>query len=339
MQSQPLHSKTVWIDDGDIILSGENMLFRVKRSQLELHSTWWKDSDLYVAMFTTGWLDGCRVMTLVETAIDLEHWLAALHDIQKTPRMIDTLDDFRRAASIAWMSFKYQSEAFLHQALACVQSRWPSSLEGWQTFISECETSDGGLPGPYLAVHPARVIWLAQLTDQDLLLPAAYHLLIQMVEQDAAPPEDLIAIDIWIPFHKRLMKNYGNLLKYYDGERWDITRAFVTTIEACTSTQRNVYDGSPESCIDRLKQPYRLYGVEHSRIRDFLAQRIYNDSKKLSQIFTYTEDFPAKYGLCQSCTIAVNRQRERNFERLRSNLPSLLGLGTWESMRGVRFSA
>ncbi|KAF8511497.1 hypothetical protein BU17DRAFT_69643 [Hysterangium stoloniferum] len=271
MQSQTLNSKTVWIDDGDIIPSGEkNTLFRVK---------------------------------LVPAGV-------AQRPVEGNLRRL-----------------RYQS-------------RWPSSLEGWKTFISECETIGGGLPGPYLAVHPARVVFLAKQTRQHLLLPAAYHILAQMAQQDAAPPDDLASIITWILFHRQLMKNYGNLKKYYAKERRDIAYAFLTTIEACTSAQRSGHEGCPESCDDKVRRLYHLDRCSHPPvIGDILVDRISDDSAKLPQaIFTYTEDFPSKYGLCQSCSMAVDRQREHNLQRIRSNLPIQLGLGPWESLQGVLFS-
>ncbi|KAF8511495.1 hypothetical protein BU17DRAFT_69641 [Hysterangium stoloniferum] len=335
-------SETVWIDDGDIVLWAENTLFRIKRSQLELHSAWWKEIlDLHVRACRHKTSDGFPIIKLAYTALDLEHWLAALHDIQETPRAIDTLDDFRRAASIAYISLKYQSGTFFCQALACMQPRWPSDLERWKMFVSECETIGGGLTGPYLAVHPARVIFLANLTGQHRLLPAAYHLLVQMAQQEAAPPYDLASTPIWIPFFRYLMIYYKKLQLYYAEERRDITYAFVTTIEDCTSAQRSGHEGCPESCSDKVKRLYNLDIREYYlTIRDMLVDRISDDSAKLPQaIFTYTEDFPSKYGLCQSCSIALDRQREHNFQRIWSNLPIQLGLGPWESVQGVRFSA
>ncbi|KAF8511498.1 hypothetical protein BU17DRAFT_69644 [Hysterangium stoloniferum] len=335
-------SQTVWIEDGDIVLWGENTLFRVRQAQLELHSVWWNEtSHLRVMASKYRMPDGCPIVTTSCTAVDLERWLAALHGIQVIPSAIDTLDDFRRAASIAYISFKYESHAFFHEAVASIQLRWPSELQSWKIFVSECETPGGGvLAAVYLAVHPARVIYIARQTRQFLLLPAAYHLLVQMTPKNAAPPYDMTFIPEWISFFGGLMGRYDNLLLYYATERREITQAFVDTIEACASTQRSGHEEYPDSCSNKVKRQYGLEDREHPTIKDMLLRRISDDSEKPpSAIFTYTEEFPAKYGLCQSCTNAVNRDRKLSFYRIWFHLPIALGLGQWESVPGVRFSA
>ena len=75
------HSPEVWFDDGNVVLQTESMVFRVHRGLLSAQSPVLQEhlTSLFEHTLPTRH-DGCPVLSLNDSSIDLTHFLKALTD-------------------------------------------------------------------------------------------------------------------------------------------------------------------------------------------------------------------------------------------------------------------
>jgi hypothetical protein len=70
----------LWFDDGSIVLNAETTLFRIHRTTLSAHSTVFSDMFGIPQPPDQGAIEGCTVVHLPDTALDLEFLLRALYN-------------------------------------------------------------------------------------------------------------------------------------------------------------------------------------------------------------------------------------------------------------------
>jgi hypothetical protein len=73
-------SSEVWYEDGNVIIRAESTLFRVHRSILSAHSPVLRNSLASLSDVYPSIIDGCPVLSLVDSAMDTSHFLKAMID-------------------------------------------------------------------------------------------------------------------------------------------------------------------------------------------------------------------------------------------------------------------
>ncbi|KAF9467029.1 hypothetical protein BDZ94DRAFT_1305881 [Collybia nuda] len=105
-------SKTMWLDDGNIVLIAQNTQFRVHRS----HPT--------TSGRGHGWVPN---RARLDSPRDIEHFLNALYNrsYHTKPLVLDVFEAFLR------LGHKYQVAHLRDDALACLAAEFPRTLKEW----------------------------------------------------------------------------------------------------------------------------------------------------------------------------------------------------------------
>lgn len=74
------HHNDLWFSDGSVVLRAEQTLFRVHISFLSRHSTVFKDTFAIPQPQPLETIEGCAVVRMHDTAMDLSVFLRALYD-------------------------------------------------------------------------------------------------------------------------------------------------------------------------------------------------------------------------------------------------------------------
>lgn len=72
-------STSIWYDDGSLILQAETTQFKVYRGILADNSAIFQNMFLVPQPSENALVDGCIVVEMQDTALDLEHFLHAIH--------------------------------------------------------------------------------------------------------------------------------------------------------------------------------------------------------------------------------------------------------------------
>ncbi|KAI0760096.1 hypothetical protein C8Q74DRAFT_1319353 [Fomes fomentarius] len=164
-----------WFDDGNIVLIAGNLSFKVYRGLLA------SQSPVFADMFSTGdphadsQIDGCPIVHLQDTPQALRHLLRALipsreRRVFKLPTKGDY--SFDQISALIRLGHKYQIEDVQHQALAVLQTAFPSTFK---EFSNRDASSLFGPPPVRRKSSGIEAIHLAQLTETPALLPTAFY--------------------------------------------------------------------------------------------------------------------------------------------------------------------
>ncbi|KAH9931543.1 uncharacterized protein B0H18DRAFT_989874 [Fomitopsis serialis] len=205
-ESAVVEHPSLYYDDGNVILSCENMLFRAHRSVLS------KNSPVLREMLETNGeedrkpdvLRGCLHIALDHTKEDVETLLKIVYNDLRVDRLELVADELSLVTSIFRMSTKYRIERTLTEIYTLIRGKWPADLDAHDAKILLEQRNGlsrvprlfgliGGGGGPATNVqgdptagakaspliHPARIIILLRedgCNDVEVLTPLFYAL-------------------------------------------------------------------------------------------------------------------------------------------------------------------
>ncbi|KAF8207978.1 hypothetical protein K438DRAFT_1962244 [Mycena galopus ATCC 62051] len=123
-------SPDVWFEDGTIILEAECTQFKVFKGILAANSTVFNDMLVVGSIPENNeMVEGCPVVNVFDTALDMKHFLKALHHVG----YYDPAEtkDFLLIAAILRLSTKYNVDILRRRALAHISSLYPTTLQEW----------------------------------------------------------------------------------------------------------------------------------------------------------------------------------------------------------------
>ncbi|KAJ7162302.1 hypothetical protein C8R46DRAFT_903935 [Mycena filopes] len=170
-------SPDVWFEDGTIILEAEDTQFKVFKGMLAANSTVFADMLVVGSTPPNGdseMVDDCPVVQVYDTALDLKHFLKAIHHVG----YYDPAEtkDFLLIAAILRLSTKYNVDFLRRRALAHVSSLYPTTLKEWD------QRQDTAME--VFNARPFAVLLLAKETGHQALLPACMYLCADSVDID-----------------------------------------------------------------------------------------------------------------------------------------------------------
>jgi hypothetical protein len=134
MAAQIQRDLHLWFDDGSIALQAESIQFRVYRGILAANSPVFKDMFSLPQPNEEELVEGCPVVTLHDSAVDMGHFLRAIHDAGCVTSSIDDLNpyhigrsryydrtkmtEFALVAAVLRLSSKYNVEYLRERAIA-----------------------------------------------------------------------------------------------------------------------------------------------------------------------------------------------------------------------------
>ncbi|KAJ6616627.1 hypothetical protein B0H10DRAFT_1799065 [Mycena sp. CBHHK59/15] len=230
--TQVKRSPDIWFEDGTIILEAECTQFKVFKGILAANSTVFNDM-LVIGSFPdiSEMVEGCPVVRVYDTALDLMHFLKAIHhggyyEPAETK-------DFLLIAAILRLSTKYNVDFLRRRALAHISSLYPTTLQEWD------QRKDTSME--VFNARPFAVLLLAKETGHQALLPACMYLCADSVDindiLDGLKSIDGKHLELDWPDKRACIRGRQNLLLALRSEVF----AFLTgslAIPNCVSPQR-----------------------------------------------------------------------------------------------------
>jgi len=161
-----IRSPDIWFEDGSIVLQAELTQFRVYRGILSANSPIFRDMFSLPQPNEGELVEGCPVVTLFDSAVDLSHFLRAIHDAGYYDRT--KTKEFSLVASVLRLSSKYNVEYLRERAIAHLTECFPTTLGEWNLRHN----------ANIMETFPARpflVLQLARKFDIPAMLPAAMY--------------------------------------------------------------------------------------------------------------------------------------------------------------------
>ncbi|TFK40247.1 hypothetical protein BDQ12DRAFT_734254 [Crucibulum laeve] len=321
----PIRSEQVWFGDGTIVLETEMVQFKVYQGTLAANS------PIFHAMFSACQEDGsdmienCPVIHLHDTAVDLMHFLQAMHilgyaigsftrphfDIlASSPSYYDckTTDDFNKIAGILRLSTKYDVEHLRRRTFEQLAFLYPTTLEQWDQRVEDAIK--------VFEARPFVVVKLARETGHLSLLPAAMYLCATRADinhvLDGAPCPDGYTIELDWEDKRACLHGRETLAS---AVRTRLFKFITGTIEIhghCTS--------APHCEIAKYRTVRRLeVALSHTTPAVFSTAR-----------FTWPN---YRQDVCKNCAASAEAHFDSERVRLWEELPSFFGLPSWEDLR------
>ncbi|KAJ7095738.1 hypothetical protein B0H15DRAFT_921062 [Mycena belliarum] len=319
-----------WLDDGNIILATQDpqspsasTAFRVHRSVMARHS------EVFESMFlvpqplsseVVEMFDGCPVVRMWDSPIELSHLIIALYDGAKFSN--GKIEDFFYLAGILRLSTKYFIAKLRVQAIRHLTQTWSYTLKGHDDMV------DAALRSPlvdglsYPRVHPLHVVNLAKEVGISIILPSAIYFM------SLYPLDDLLRAD-----HPKLkvdhpsrpssvlspsdMKDYTLMFQKRLDIILDFVRSFCGTRTALKTCQ------TAPACT-------RGFARLSSRLSRSWITRT-GPLHYMSQAVSDLSDDP-KATVCSPCRRAFAQDVVTLREKTWNELPLILGLPPWEEM-------
>ncbi|KAJ7633425.1 hypothetical protein DFH06DRAFT_1004367 [Mycena polygramma] len=297
-------SPDVWFEDGTIILEAECTQFKVFKGILAANSTVFNDMLVVGSIPDTNeMVQGCPVVHVYDTALDLKHFLKALHHVG----YYDPAEtkDFLLIAAILRLSTKYNVDFLRRRALAHISSLYPTTLQEWD------QRKDTAME--VFNARPFAVLLLAKETGHQALLPACMYLCADSVDindiLDGLTSIDGKHLELDWPDKRSCIRGRQNLLLALRAEVF----AFLTgslTIHNCTSVQR----------CDSAKLRW-LQSLEASL------------GNGCPGIFSIKFPWPSfRKAVCENCYCASYANSNQQRQLIWDKLPSYFDMPPWEEL-------
>jgi hypothetical protein len=122
--------RSLWMDDGTVVLCSGTSLFRVYRGVLARESSVFKDLFSLPQPAGDPTYEGCPLVTLPDQPIDLYYLLAAIHDYRSFLNNPGS-ETFPVIAGILRLSTKYDIEHLRNRAIVVLEYHYPPTLKLW----------------------------------------------------------------------------------------------------------------------------------------------------------------------------------------------------------------
>ncbi|CAK5268366.1 unnamed protein product, partial [Mycena citricolor] len=299
------HSPDLWFDDGTLILETEGTQFKVFRGILAANSTVFSDMLLVGRPSDNDEIeDGCPVVHVHDSALDLMHFLKALHHISYYDPQ--ETKDFLLIAAILRLSTKYNVEFLRRRALAHISSLYPTKLSDWD------QRKDNAME--VFNARPFAVFLLAKETGHQALLPACMYLCADSVDindiLDGLESIDGTHIELDWPDKRACIRGRQNLLLALRSEVFAFLTGSLAVITGCTAQAR----------CDASKLRW-LQSLEASL------------GNGCPGIFSIKFPWPSfRKAVCETCYAASYAHSNQKREEIWNNLPGYFDLPPWAEL-------
>ncbi|KAF7351078.1 BTB domain-containing protein [Mycena sanguinolenta] len=169
-ETVPMKRSDIWRSDGSVVLQAENMQFRVHWSVLALSSSVFRDMQDIPQPPDQPSVDGCPLVELQDSAIDVEHLLTALYDPTFLSRAALSLGV---VGALLRLGRKYDFKNLFDSAVARLSFQNPATLEEYVNLIVDGRYNlTRIIPYPGYTVD---LLILARESNMGLVLPVAYY--------------------------------------------------------------------------------------------------------------------------------------------------------------------
>ncbi|THH12204.1 hypothetical protein EW146_g7781 [Bondarzewia mesenterica] len=321
-----------WFDDGNVILltqtedSSDDVAFKVHRGVLS------RQSEIFRTMFEipqlpsdVDILDDCPLVRMYDLPNELSCLITALYDGATFHRR--NIEDFFFLAAILRLSTKYFIGHLRTQAIRHLAQTWPYSLRGHDEMVALALSSPTVNDMSYPYVHPLHVLNLAREVNVRLIVPAAlYFLSIYALEdilkadhpkllvQHPSRPSSVLSVQD--------MKDYTLMYQHRMKMIMSFARHTVASWSASSGCQ-----GTRKDCTRAV---VRLAGCIYSSFTPRTG--LFHN---MSQTIDLIGDDKT---ICTACERAFRRDVAELREKFWKELPSVVGLPSWEELEAMDLS-
>ncbi|KAI1795320.1 hypothetical protein LXA43DRAFT_1090970 [Ganoderma leucocontextum] len=294
------HHPEFWFDDGNIVLIAQHTGFRIFRGLLAAQSTVFADMFASASSQADETLDGCPVVHLSESHLDLAHLLRIL--LPTSPLCYPTTNSevirsFNEVAAVVRLAHKYHIQSVQDQAIRALQE-YPFSSDLNVHF---------GTPKQRISMQGAQYIGavnLARLTDTPLMLPAALYrccllggnLLDGWTHEDGTV-EYLCTADIKRCFDARIALGQEQFLL--------LSRLFAAV--------------APGKCVAQGHCAVQVTSIA----RHVVSQE---DTVKKPALYDWSTPIQITGGLCEGCKQVLLERNRVERQRIWDTLPRVFGI-------------
>ncbi|KAJ7796170.1 hypothetical protein B0H14DRAFT_3114545 [Mycena olivaceomarginata] len=311
-----------YFDDGNIIL---DFTFRVHRGVIARHS------EVFDSMFLVPQpgadmvetMDGCQVVRMWDSPLELSNLIIALYDGAKFSN--ERLEDFYYLAGILRLASKYFVTKLRAQAILHLTQTWSYTLKGHDDMVEAALRAPlvDGLSYP--RVHPLHVVSLAREVNVRIILPSAAYFL------SLYPLEDLLRGDhpkLNVPHPSRPssvlspsdLRDYTLMFQKRLDIILDFVRSFCgkrTALRTCSTAAACTHG------FARLSSRLGRSWITRTGPLHYMSQAV----SELSA--------DHKGGVCGPCRQAFAQDVAIMREKIWNELPSIIGLPSWEEMVAI----
>ncbi|KAI0061694.1 hypothetical protein BV25DRAFT_1907920 [Artomyces pyxidatus] len=319
-----------WFEDGNIILfiDGEeandpesSIAFKVHRGVLS------RQSEVFQTMFdipppTSGdeieMLDGCPMVRMYDIPIELSNLIKALYDGANFRHR--TVEDFFYLAGILRLATKYFITNLRTKAIRHLTETWAYTLRGHDEMVALALSSPSIDNTTYPYVHPLHVLNLAREVNIRIVVPSALYFL------SIYSLDNILRAD-----HPKLTVEHpsrpSSQLSVHDIS--DYTLMYQHRINVILDFIRNTCDGR---VVDAHCQGPKQCGRVFSRLTYYINQSFTPRTgpfHNMGQAMQWIDDDPT---ICNPCQRAFRRDVSALRTKLWKELPSVIGLPSWEEL-------
>ncbi|KAJ7494253.1 hypothetical protein B0H11DRAFT_2190585 [Mycena galericulata] len=165
----PARVEELWFPDGSLVFQAENALFRVSGGILAARSPVFKDMLAFPQPPDAEAIDGCPVVRLHDSAVDVTCFLKAIFD-SSFFEPYPAVTDLSTVVSVVRLSNKYSVDYLRRRALVHLSSRFDTTLSGFDNEESNSMSVNcWDLSADALAIQTAREV------DALWILPSAFY--------------------------------------------------------------------------------------------------------------------------------------------------------------------
>ncbi|KAJ7616581.1 hypothetical protein FB45DRAFT_1008037 [Roridomyces roridus] len=168
-ESELIRVPELWFEDDNLILRAENHIFRVSKGVLAARSSVFRDMLSFSATDGDEQIDGCPVVRLHDSPMDVTYFLRAIFDsafFEPPPAKTE----LAVILGIVRLSHKYDVHFLRRRALLHLDTGFPTSLAIYEVSGSETFASDG-------LDDALRAISVSSEVGATWLLPTAFYFL------------------------------------------------------------------------------------------------------------------------------------------------------------------
>ncbi|KAF8178666.1 hypothetical protein K438DRAFT_1604819 [Mycena galopus ATCC 62051] len=301
----------IWHKDGSVVLQAQNIQFRVHWGVLSLHSSFFRDmQDLPQPPQESDNVDGCPVIEVSDSAVDVEYLLNALYNpLFSSEKVLD----FGVLASLVRLGRKYAFTNLLNTAVELLASENPRDFETYRILAG----SDYDLPGTHsfsrISNYPGvyfDIITLARENDLFAILPCAYYRAITL-------GYDQVIIDVLFDSLRRNDGTYATLSPV-DQRRCVLGRAKLLKAQFAPSYTFGSLRADSK-CINDRKCTIRKKDL----LRDLLLT---------GQVWALGM-LPRVTSECSNCDLEFRQAMAAGRQKIWEELPSFFDLPPWSELK------
>ncbi|KAJ6589882.1 hypothetical protein DFH09DRAFT_1140349 [Mycena vulgaris] len=303
-------TRSIWHEDGSVVLQADNTQFRVHWSVLAMHSSFFRDMQKLPQPPDQPSVDGCPVVELPDAVVDVEELLKALYN----PALFNEITlPFQTIASLVRLGRKYDFKDLLRMAVQRLHTECPSSLAKYDAMFaegSELQDAIENYPGLYF-----EIINLARENSIFSILPCAYYCAIVLYPItsifDGLPREDGTRVTLSPTDHRACIIGREKLML----TQWEPDK----TLGWCAGNSDINGCHDPSMCGTKKSTVFRSLVLKSANS----ALSHSSNLKKLS----------AAMRMCPPCTEQVNQTMVEGRKKTWEALPSFFDLPPWSELK------